>query len=52
MLKVMEGLHNRVAWYIAGMPYQQYGEGGRERSLIEEALEAAGLWPINEYIWS
>ena len=27
MLKVLEGFHHRVAWRIAGMPDQRFGDG-------------------------
>ena len=33
------------------MSYWQVGEEEWEWQSLTEALEAAGLWPMNEYIW-
>ena len=32
------------------MPVSKVGEGGHEWSLVAEALEEVGLWPMKEYI--
>ena len=47
----MEGFHHRVAQRIAGMSYGRVVEGGWEWSSVAEALEAAWMWPMKEYIW-
>ena len=51
MLKVLDGIHHRVARKIAAMKYWRVEEGEWEWSLIEYNLEAAGLWKMKEYIW-
>ena len=33
------------------MSYRRVREGGWEWSWVAEDLEAAGLWPMKEYIW-
>ena len=48
MLKFMEGFHNQFYWRISGITYRQVGEVVWEQSSAEEALEAAGLWPMKE----
>ena len=50
ILKVLEGFHHQVAWRIAGMPDQRVREGGWEWSLMVEALKAAGMWKMKDYI--
>ena len=47
MLKVLEGLHHRLARRITGMMAMNRDW---EWTPADEALETAGLWPIKEYI--
>ena len=46
MVKVFEGFHNKIARRIVGNMDQHVGEEGWECPLEEEALEAAGMWPM------
>ena len=46
ILTVLESFHNRMARRIVGKTYRHAGDGGWECPPVEEALELAGLWPI------
>jgi hypothetical protein len=51
MLKVLEGFHNPVARRIAGkMPYYVTAEDRWVYPPTREALEIAGLYPIQAYL--
>ena len=49
IMKVMEGLHHRISLRISGMTARQVREEVRECSLAMEELEAASMWPMNDY---
>ena len=48
MLMVIEGCHHLVAKIFTRKIYQNAVEVGWEWTLVEEALEVAGLWTIKE----
>ena len=50
MLKVLEGLHHRVARRITGITEWSTTSGDWEWPLANEALETTGIWTIKEYI--
>ena len=50
-LKIMEGFHHRVSRRIAGMTEKCVTDGTWEYTPVVADLEAAGLYPIQEYIW-
>ena len=50
MIKVPERLHNQAARSITGMTTQCTTGGEWYWSLVDEALETAGIWTIKEYI--
>ena len=49
-LKLLEGFHFRSDCRIAGMTVQRVEGGEWEYPPVADALEAAGLWQIKEYI--
>ena len=53
ILKVLDGFHHREAQRITGMKAWHAEYGDWEYPSVDDALEAAGLWPIKEYtqIW-
>ena len=50
MRKVLEGFHHRIARRISGLVAQRIGDNQWEYPPIADALEAAGLWTMKEYI--
>ena len=52
MTNLLEEFHHRIDRSIAGKTARRVGEEGWEYPPVEEALEAAGLWPMQEYVWS
>ena len=50
MLKVLDGLHHRAAGLIAVITAHKEEEGEWEYPLVDDTMEAVGLWMINEYI--
>ena len=51
MLKVLEGFHHRSERRITAMTERRVANGEWEYPPVVTALEAAGLHPIQEYIW-
>ena len=51
MLKILEGFHHQEDRWIAGMTAKCMAYGTWEYPPVVEALEEAGLYPIQEYIW-
>ena len=49
IMKVLEGFHHWIARRITGKTAWRVGEEVWECPPAEEALEAAGLWPMKEY---
>jgi hypothetical protein len=50
MIKALEGFHHRVARRITRMTPVRHGNGQWNYPPIQDALDAAGLYPIREYI--
>ena len=50
MLKLFEGFHHRATQKIAGMTDRHTEDREWEYPLVVDALEAAGIWSIKEYI--
>ena len=50
MLKIMEGFHHRSARRIARMTMKLVTDGMGEYTPVVAALEAVGLYPVQEYI--
>ena len=46
---MLEGYHNQMAWWVA-MNDRHKEDGEREYPPVADALEAAGICPIKEYI--
>ena len=49
-MKVLEGFHHRVARRITGNQARRLPNGEWEYPPLEPALEAAGLFPMKEYV--
>ena len=49
-LKVLEGFHHRAARWIVGMTDQRTEDAIWEYHLVADAIKAAGIWLIKEYI--
>ena len=52
MMKMLEGLHHLVTRRIVGNIDWNIGEEGWEWSLVDEALDEAGMWPMQDYVWT
>ena len=50
MMKVLEGFHHRIDRRITGKTARCVREEGWEWPPVEEALELAGMWPMQEYV--
>ena len=50
MLKLIEGFHHQVVRRIMGITARHMMNGDQEWPLLDEALDTAGLWQIDEYI--
>ena len=50
ILRVLDGLHHQIAISITGMMAQRITSREWEPPPVAEALETAGIWPIEEYI--
>ena len=50
MMKVLEGFHHRAARRITGNQARRLPNGDWEYPPLAPALEAAGLWPMKEYV--
>ena len=50
MLKVLKGFHYRAAWQTTGMTAKCGAGGEWEYPLVVEAMETAGIQPIEVYI--
>ena len=50
MLKVLGGFHHQAAWWIVGIAPRRAEDVEWDYSPVADALEAAGLWPIKEYL--
>ena len=51
MMKVVEGFHHLIAERIAGNTAWKFGEEVWKWPPVEEALEAAVMWPMQECVW-
>ena len=49
-MKVLEGFHHKAVWIIVGMTACHTEVGEWEYPHVVDALKAAGVWPIKEYI--
>ena len=49
MMKVMEGFHHLISKIIVGDMTQCVRAEGWEWPHVEDSLESAGLWPMQEY---
>ena len=50
ILKVLEGFHHWAARRTAGITAQCTEDGEWEYPPVDDVMDAAGIWPINEYI--
>ena len=50
MMKFLEVFHHRTDQRISWISARRFGEGGWECSTVAETLEAAGMWPMKDYI--
>lgn len=50
MMKTLEGFHNRVARQLTGRRPRRRNDGTWFYPPIKEALEAAGMFPMSDYI--
>ena len=48
-MELLEGFHNRAAWYIEGMTARRAEYGEWNYPQVSDMMEAAGLWTIKEY---
>ena len=50
MLNLLDGFHHRTACWITGMTDRHMKDGEWEYPPVAGTMEAAGIWPIKEYI--
>ena len=51
MLNFLEGFRHQASRWITGVTVEHVAGGEWEYNLVVATLEAAGLHPIQEYIW-
>ena len=49
-MKVLDSFHHQAVWMIAGRTARHTEVGEWEYPPVVDALKAAGIWPIKEYI--